>query len=100
MERVVAHLSAAAGRLAAGGNPGESIALARLAIDADGPTARTGREVLALLDLAARHDGPPVEGRPVSPGERFLVAARAVARTPGIALPSETAAPIGAEPAR
>lgn len=89
MERVVSHLTAAIGRAMAEGDPSESVALGRLAVDVDGPEAASGRAILHLLDLADRHQGPPPPGRRFPPAAQFVMAALTVARTPGIALPSE-----------
>ncbi|MBS1886717.1 MAG: amidohydrolase family protein [Actinobacteria bacterium] len=89
MERVVSHLTASVGRAMAAGDPEESIALARLACDLDGPHAPTCRAILHLLDLADRHAGPPPPGRGFPRAAHFVISALALARTPGIALPSE-----------
>ncbi|MBS1883344.1 MAG: amidohydrolase family protein [Actinobacteria bacterium] len=89
MERVVSHLTAAIGRAMAEGDPSESVALGRLAVDVDGPEAESGRAILHLLDLADRHAGPPPPGRRFPRAAHFVMAALAVARTPGIALPPE-----------
>jgi hypothetical protein len=87
MERIGSHLTTAIGRGMAEGDPSESIALARLACDLDGPEATTCRAILHLLDLAARHAGPPRPGRRIPVSTQFTIAAVGVARTPGIALP-------------
>ncbi|HVW47051.1 MAG TPA: amidohydrolase family protein [Solirubrobacterales bacterium] len=89
MERVVSHLTTAIGRAMAEGDPNESIALGRLAVDLEGPEGETGRAILRLLDLADRHAGPPPPGRRFPRSAQFVMSALAVARTPGIALPSE-----------
>jgi uncharacterized protein len=89
MERVVSHLTTAMGRAMAEGDPTESIALGRLAVDVEGPEPESGRAILRLLDLAAQHSGPPPAGRRFPPGAQFVISAMAVARTPGIALPAE-----------
>jgi hypothetical protein len=89
MERVVSHLMTAMGRAMAEGDPSESVALGRLAVDIDGPEAESGRAILRLLDLADRHQGPPPPGRRFPRAAQFVMAALAVARTPGIALPAE-----------
>lgn len=89
MERIVSHLTTAMGRAMAEGDPTESIALGRLAVDLDGPEAESGRAILRLLDLAERHAGPPPPGRRFPRSAQFVIAALAVARTPGIALPPE-----------
>ncbi len=67
MERVVSHLVTAIGRAMAEGDPSESVALGRLAVDLDGPEAASGRAILRLLDLADRHAGPPPPGRRFPP---------------------------------
>ncbi len=89
MERVVSHLTTAMGRAMAEGDPSESIALAYLAVDVDGPEAETGREILRLLDLAGEMGNEPPPGRRFPRSAQFVMSALAVARTPGIALPSE-----------
>jgi predicted TIM-barrel fold metal-dependent hydrolase len=90
MERVVSHLTTAMGRAMAEGDPSESIALGSLAVDLDGPEAETGRAISRLLELAEQHQGPPPPGRRFPRSAQFVMSALAVARTPGIALPSET----------
>jgi predicted TIM-barrel fold metal-dependent hydrolase len=87
MERIVSHLTTAIGRAMAEGDPTESIALGRLAVDLEGPEAESGRAILGLLDLAEQHNGPPPPGRRFPRSAQFVMAALAVARTPGIALP-------------
>jgi uncharacterized protein len=89
MERVVSHLTTAMGRAMAEGDPNESIALGRLAVDLDGPEADSGRAILRLLDIADSLNGPPPPGRRFPRSAQFVMAALAVARTPGIALPPE-----------
>jgi predicted TIM-barrel fold metal-dependent hydrolase len=89
MERIVSHLTTAIGRAMAEGDPTESIALGRLAVDLEGPEAESGRAILHLLDLAERHAGPPPPGRRFPRSAQFVMSALAVARTPGIALPPE-----------
>jgi len=91
MERVVSHLTTAVGRMMAEGDPSESVALGRLAVDLEGPEAETGRAILRLLDLADQHAGPPPPGRRFPRSAQFVMSALAVARTPGIALPPEDA---------
>jgi predicted TIM-barrel fold metal-dependent hydrolase len=90
MERIVSDLMTAMGRAMADGDPSESVALARLACDLDGPEAASCRAILRLLDLADHHAGPPPPGRRFPRAAQFVMSALAVARTPGIALPSET----------
>ena len=89
MERIVSHLTTAMGRAMAEGDPTESIALARLACDPDGPEGASARAIIRLLDLADHHKGPPPPGRRFPRTAQFVVSALAVARTPGIALPAE-----------
>jgi hypothetical protein len=89
MERVVSHLTTAIGRAMAEGDPSESVALGRLAVDLEGPEADTGRAIAHLLDLADRHAGPPPPGRRFPRSAQFVMSALAVARTPGIALPPQ-----------
>jgi predicted TIM-barrel fold metal-dependent hydrolase len=88
MERVVSHLTTAMGRAMAEGDPSESIALGYLAVDLEGPEAETGRAILRLLDIAGELQGPPPPGRRFPRSAQFVMSALAVARTPGIALPS------------
>jgi hypothetical protein len=89
MERIVSHLTTAIGRAMAEGDPTESVALGRLAVDVDGPEAESGRAILRLIDLADQHAGPPPPGRRFPRAAQFVISALAVARTPGIALPPE-----------
>jgi uncharacterized protein len=89
MERAVAHLGVAIGRIAAGGDPSEPISLARLSCDPEGPEAETSRAVLRLIDIAEDHSVPSHDAPQVYRGERFLTAAMAVARTPGLGLPTD-----------
>ena len=87
MERVVSHLLVAIGFARAGGNPGEQLALARLACDVDGPHATVAAELVNLLDLAERHQGPPPPGRRFPPSMQFVMAALCLASTPDVPLP-------------
>jgi hypothetical protein len=89
MERIVSHLTTAIGRAMAEGDPSESVALGRLAVDLEGPEAESGRAILRLLDIADSLAGPPPPGRRFPRSAQFVMAALAVARTPGIALPPE-----------
>jgi len=93
LERVVAHLTTAMGRVIAGGDPSESLGLARLAagVGAEHPHADIFATVLWLLDLFEEHLAPPPPGRPFPEAGRFLVAALVLARTPGAVLPPATA---------
>ena len=91
LERVCSHLLTAMGRAMAGGEVAESIALARLACDGEGEHASVSGEVLRLLAIAERHDGPPPPGRRFPRSIQFLILALGVARTPDVALPEPTA---------
>jgi predicted TIM-barrel fold metal-dependent hydrolase len=94
-ERVVTHLVAGLGRMFAGGDPEEPVALARLAcaVGEDDPHAAHFASVLRLLDLFAEHLRPPEDGHPIPPAARLLVAALAVARTPDVSIPDLEEAP-------
>ncbi len=89
LERVVAHLTAAMGRAFAGGDPAESLALARLAADVGDahPQAKVFAAVLWLLDLFAEHIAPPPPGAMFPMAGRFLATALVLARTPRAVLP-------------
>lgn len=94
LERVNAHLTAAMGRVMAGGDPTESLGLARLAAgvgDAH-PDADVFATILWLLDLFEEHLAPPEPGRAFPEAGRLLVTALILARTPHAALPPEIAA--------
>ena len=67
LDRVVTHLISAMGRAFGGGDPEESIALARLAcaVGEDAPHADVCAAVLELLDLFREHLAPPPPGPPV-----------------------------------
>src|SRR4051794_28704682 len=90
LDRVVTHLISAMGRAFGGGDPDESIALARLAcaVGDDAPHADTCAAVLELLDLFREHLAPPPPGRMFPLAARFLIAALTVARTPNVPLPT------------
>jgi hypothetical protein len=90
LDRVVAHLLSAMGRAFAGGDPDESLALARLscAVGDDAPHADVCAAVLELLDLYREHLEPPPPGRPFPLAARFVIAALTGARTPGVPLPA------------
>jgi predicted TIM-barrel fold metal-dependent hydrolase len=88
MERVVSHLTTAIGRAMADGDPSESIALGSLAVDLEGPETESGRAILRLLEIADSLQGPPPPGRRFPRSAQFVMSALAVARTPGLALPS------------
>src|SRR3954451_7400685 len=91
LDRVITHLISAMGRAFGGGNPEESIALARLscAVGENAPHADVCAAVLELLDLFKQHLAPPPPGRMFPLAARFLIAALAVARTPTVPLPPE-----------
>jgi predicted TIM-barrel fold metal-dependent hydrolase len=95
LDRVVTHLISAMGRAFAGGDPDESLALARLscAVGEDAPHADVCAAVLELLDLYREHLAPPPPGRPFPLAARFVMAALIVARTPAVPLPSGLHAP-------
>ncbi len=97
LERVAAHITAAMGRAFAGGDPAESLGLARLAAGVgDGhPRARVFAAILWLLDLYEEHIGPPEPGRGFPAAGRFAVAALILARTPHSALPPAIAGRAG-----
>jgi predicted TIM-barrel fold metal-dependent hydrolase len=91
LDRVVTHLISAMGRAFGGGDPDESIALARLAcaVGDDAPCADVCAAVLELLDLYREHLAPPPPGRPFPLAGRFIFAAMTVARTPDVPLPPD-----------
>jgi len=95
LERVTAHLLAAAGRLFGDADPSEPVALARLAcaVGDDAEHAALCAGVLELLDRYAADGRPPPPGQRFGPGVRHLLAALAVARTPDVALPPLPEAP-------
>ncbi len=93
LERVVVHLTTAMGRAFAGGDPAESLGLARLAAgvgDAH-PQAAVCAAIVWLLDLMEEHIAPPPPGRAFPEAGRFMVAALVLARTPRSALPPHIA---------
>ncbi|HUR84451.1 MAG TPA: amidohydrolase family protein [Solirubrobacteraceae bacterium] len=99
LERVVAHLTTAFGRVFAGGEPTESLGLARLAAgtgDAH-PQADVFASILWLLDLLDEHMGPPPPGRAFPLAGYFLVASLVLARTPRAVLPPDLAGRSGAD---
>ena len=89
LERVVAHLTTAFGRVFAGGDPAESLALARLAAGTgdEHPQADVFASILWLLDLLDEHMAPPPPGRAFPLAGYFLVCALVLARTPRAVLP-------------
>jgi hypothetical protein len=91
LERVIAHLTTAMGRVFGGGELTESLGLARLAagVGDDHPQAKVCATILWLLDLLDEHMAPPRPGRAFPDAARFLVTALIVARTPGPALPPD-----------
>ena len=91
LDRVVAHLTAAMGRAFAGGDPAESLGLARLAagVGEGHPQADVFAAILWLLDLYEEHIAPPEPGRGFPEAGRFMVAALILARTPRPALPPD-----------
>ena len=94
---MIAHLTAAMGRAMAGGDPAESLGLARLAAgvgDAH-PQAGVFATILWLLDLFEEHIAPPAPGRAFPEAARLLITALILARTPRAALPPEIAAQHG-----
>lgn len=97
LERCHSHLAAAFSRVIAGGDPAESIGLARLAcaVGTDSPLADLFGAVLAQLDAFETDWAPPEPGRGYPHALRHLVHAIVVARTPDVPLPTErlTAAP-------
>jgi uncharacterized protein len=97
LERVHVALVSAVGRIMAGDDGDEAIALARLACEVgeSAPEAPVCRSVLALLDRYERRGPPEAETGAAGPATRFpglhlLVVAGGIARTPGVPLPAET----------
>ena len=92
LERVVAHLTAALGRLFGRADATEPLALARLACDV--PPGVDHAELFATLKaLFAAYeamDGPPLPGRAFPEALRVLVAALCFAATPQAPLPAAT----------
>jgi uncharacterized protein len=95
LERVVSNLCTAFGRAAAGTDPAESIALARLAcaVGTDGPHAGVHAAVLDALDRYDETLAPPPPGQRFPVAARYVVHALYVARTPAVPLPDLPAAP-------
>jgi len=106
LERAVANLCSAFGRMTAAADASEPIALARLscAVGTDGPRADVHAAVLEQLDRFEATLAPPPPGQRFPAALRHLVFALNIARTPDVALPSLPAAPpptrAEAEPAR
>lgn len=94
-ERVTAHLLAACGRLFGDADPGEPVALARLAcaVGEDTEHAAVCAAVLGLLDAYEADRRPPPDGQRFGPGVRHLLTGLAVARTPDVPLPPGLEAP-------
>ena len=90
LERVVSHLTTAIGRAMAEGEMTESVALARLALDPEGPYPEACEEITHLLDLADEHRGEPPPGRRFPRSAQFVISALTVARTPDVALPANS----------
>src|SRR3954463_15126398 len=95
LDRVVTHMCSAIGRAFGGGDPTEPLALSRLAcaVGEDAPCADICAAVLEMLDLFEEHLAPPPPGRPFPAAGRFIIAARAVARTPDVPLPADLHSP-------
>ena len=94
LDRVIAHLTAAMGRAMGGGDPAESLGLARLAAgvgDAH-PQADVFATILWLLDLFEEHIAPPAPGRGFPEAARLIITALILARTPRAVLPPEITA--------
>lgn len=97
LDRVVAHITAAMGRAFAGGDPAESIGLARLAAGVGDGHAQSDvfATILWLLDLFEEHMAPPEPGRAFPEATRLIVMALILARTPRAVLPPHIAAEAG-----
>jgi hypothetical protein len=95
LERVVTNLCSAFARLAAGAEPTESLALARLAcaVGTDGPHAAVHAAVLEQLDRYEEQLAPPPPGARFPVATRYMVHALNVARTPDVPLPALPSAP-------
>ena len=91
LERVVAHITTAMGRVFAGGDPLESVAIARLAAGAgeEHPHADVFATILWLLDLFEEHMAPPPPGLAFPHAARFVTTALVLARTPRAVLPPD-----------
>ena len=88
LERTVSHLNQAIGRSFDHGDPGEPVALARLAcaVGEDGPHADVFTAVLELLDLYEQNLEPPRPGVRYPEAIRLLLMATTLARTPDVPL--------------
>jgi uncharacterized protein len=95
LERVVGNLCSAFGRLSAGADAAEPVALARLccAVGTDGPLDDVFAAVLQSLDRYAEELAPPPPGLRFPAATRYLVHALVVARTPDVPLPALPDAP-------
>jgi predicted TIM-barrel fold metal-dependent hydrolase len=95
LERVVANLCAAFGRLAAGADPSEPLALARLAcaVGTEGHLAEVFAAVLEALDTYEVELAPPPPGQRFPAATRYLVHGLGIARTPDVPLPALPGAP-------
>jgi predicted TIM-barrel fold metal-dependent hydrolase len=89
LDRVIAHITSAFGRVMAGGEPTESLGLARLAagVGDEHPHADVFAAILWLLDLFDEHLAPPRPGRAFPDAGRLLITALILARTPSAVLP-------------
>lgn len=91
LERICSLLYSVVGRLAIGADATELLDLTRLACEVgeDSEHAETCRSVLALLDRHDRWTRARVPDGTTFPGAHVVVAAVAVARTPGVVLPRD-----------
>jgi predicted TIM-barrel fold metal-dependent hydrolase len=89
LERTVSHLVQAIARTFGQGDPGEPIALARLAcaVGEESDHTHVFSAVLGLLELYEEHLAPPPPGARFPEAVRLLVAAATVARTPDVPVP-------------
>jgi predicted TIM-barrel fold metal-dependent hydrolase len=87
LERIVSHLTSSVGVAIAGEDPGEQLALAKLACDVgEEHLLDVCNAVSGLIDMAAQ-GFPQPEGQRFALGARLIVFALAVARTPSAPLP-------------